>query len=308
MRSRGAERAGAEGRRVPRARPADEGRLRELPQAGGPRGGARPGAGNREARQGAAARRRQPRSRARGRGGPGRRGRRWPRGGGSARLGYQARARRRARRALAGGNRALRADRASRLTPSTTRPSPSSRLRAPSPARSSRSTSGATASATASCGPPACSSPGEAPEARRWLSESIRTRPSGWARTPPRRRSRRPTASSRVSTTPTATRGTSRPRSASRRSPRPTTSSATRRSARPTTARAARSAPSTWAAPGSIRERWPAGSGTSSRTCSEAVAGRPEPALAPAACAPAARPSRAAATWRPRCRSASTRR
>ena len=57
------------------------------------------------------------------------------------------------------------------------------------------------------------------------------------------RRSRRPTASSRASTTPTATPTTRRPRSASRRSPRRTTCSATPRSASSTTAAPGRSPP-----------------------------------------------------------------
>ena len=58
---------GQEGRRVPRAGAADQGRLRELPQARGARGRGRAGARRRQARQGAAARSRQPRPRARGR-------------------------------------------------------------------------------------------------------------------------------------------------------------------------------------------------------------------------------------------------
>ncbi len=65
-RSRRAAREGRAARRVPRDRAAHAGRLRELPQADGPRGLARRGPGRDAPGQGAAARARQPRSRDRG--------------------------------------------------------------------------------------------------------------------------------------------------------------------------------------------------------------------------------------------------
>ena len=107
---------------------------------------------------------------------------------------------------------------------------------------SSRSTSPATGWARASSARRACSSP-RSRGGRRWHRVPTTTRRSGSTRRRPPRRSRRPTASSRASTTPTATPTTSRPRRASRRSPRPTTCSATPRSASSTTAARGRSPP-----------------------------------------------------------------
>ena len=76
------------------------------------------------------------------------------------------------------------------------------------------------------------------------MSRATRTRCSASRRTRPTTTSRRRTASSRASTTPTATPATTRPRSASRRCRPPTTCSPTPRSARRTTrsARPARAA------------------------------------------------------------------
>ena len=65
-RPRRADRSGREGRRVPRARAADQGRLRELPQARDARRRGGAGSGSRPACARTAAGRRQPRPRARG--------------------------------------------------------------------------------------------------------------------------------------------------------------------------------------------------------------------------------------------------
>ncbi len=85
-----------------------------------------------------------------------------------------------------------------------------------------------------------------------------------------RLRSRRPTASSRATTTPTATLATRRPRSASRRSARPTTCSATRRSAPSMIAAAGRSATRVQQPVRAAAASTAAASATSSRTCSAA--------------------------------------
>src|SRR5437588_353464 len=102
--------------------------------------------------------------------------------------------------------------------------------------------------------------------AGRWQRDPTTTRSWALARTPRTRRSRRRTGGWRANTTRTATRATSRLRSDSRRSPRRTTCCRIPRSARRTTAAQRRlgSAPRA----GSIRERSPAASATSSRICS----------------------------------------
>ena len=103
---------------------------------------------------------------------------------------------------------------------------------------------------------------------RRW--QAITTRPSASAAAPPPRRSRRHTASSPASTTPTATPATSAPRSGSRRSRAPTTCSRTPRSARTTTPAGASAASAGRAVPAG-RASAPT-SATSSRPCSAAAA------------------------------------
>ena len=97
-----------------------------------------------------------------------------------------------------------------------------------------------------------------APRSNRWPTSTTR-----WAsrRAPPRRRSRRPTASLRASGTRTRTRATSRPRSASRRSRRRTRCCPTPRSASSTTP-AACSAAAAAAASASTHRRSAAASGS----------------------------------------------
>ncbi len=251
-------REGDEGRRVSGPGSAHAGGVRELPQAGRPRGRGRAGARRGQARAGAAAGGRQPRPRAR----PRRRGAGGRDGDGQLRVGDQARA----TDVLAALKRAgiePFSPEGERVRPAVPRGRRAAAGRGRrSPARWSRSTSAATGWARACCGRRASSSPGRGE--RRWLTGPTTTRSSASARTPPRRRSRRPTASSRASTTRTATRATSRPRSASRRSRRPTTCCPMPTSARPMTAAPARSAASTCRA-GSIRARSAAASATSSQ-------------------------------------------
>ena len=122
-----------------------------------------------------------------------------------------------------------------------------------------------------------------------------------------RPRSRRPTASSRASTTRTATPATRRPRRASSRSRRPTTSSATPRSASSTTAAGSN--------PFSAGRRAAAGSRARGGFDTGGVRRHPLRPLRPGGArrrpghgGPRARAPSAAATSRPRSRSASTRR
>ena len=146
-RPRRAARARRQGRRVPRAGPAHAGGLRELPQAHRARREGRRGARHVAPGARAAARAGQPRARA-----GGRRGLRRRRGASPHRRASASCRTRWRRRWRAPASRAT-PPRASASIPSTTRPSPSTRSRAASPARSSRCCRPATSSTTRCCGP-----------------------------------------------------------------------------------------------------------------------------------------------------------
>ena len=199
-RARGAR---ARARRVPRARPADPGRLRELPQARGEGGGRRRRAGQERARARAAARGGQPRARAR----VGAR-----RASSISREGVRLVHSELDRRARAQRRRAVRPARASSSIPPSTRRCPRATTTGRARASCSTWSRRATAPTAASSVRRAWWSPAE-----RCRRSRTHTRRSASTGRPPTRRSRRPTASSPASTTRTATPATRTPRSASRR-------------------------------------------------------------------------------------------